>query len=194
MTERLQAGQRAPLFTGETWSGQSIDLQQYRGQKLWLAFFRYATCPLCNLRVHQMIQRASELEGLQVLAVFESHPQAMAEAVGKQQPPFPLLADPHSTLYQLYRLETSVKGLLSLDNAKAGFQAARLGFLPGMADGPLSRLPADFLIDEQGMLVQCHYSTRAGEHIDWATVLAFRASPASPAQGVAMPQTPVVNP
>lgn len=173
MKQRLQPGQKAPLFTAKTWEGQGIDLQQYRGQKVWLAFFRYATCPLCNLRVHQMIQRASAFTALQVIAVFESHPQAIAEAVGQQKPPFPLLADPHSALYQLYQLETRVKGLLSIDNAKEAFQAARLGFLPGKPDGPLTRLPADFLIDEEGRLVQCHYSTRVGEHIAWETVLSF---------------------
>ncbi|MFZ5697124.1 MAG: redoxin domain-containing protein [Pseudomonadota bacterium] len=65
------------------------------GQKVWLAFFRYAGCPLCNLRVHQMIQRhdAWERQGLKIVASFQAPVEEVAANVGEQNAPFPIVCD-----------------------------------------------------------------------------------------------------
>jgi peroxiredoxin Q/BCP len=70
---------------------------------------RNAACALCNLRVHELITHYPALSqhGLVVIAVFESPHAAMLEYVGRQDAPFPLLADPEAQLYDLYSVEAS---------------------------------------------------------------------------------------
>ena len=58
---RLTVGQPAPSFIATTWDGRPVSLSDFEGQKLWLAFFRYAACPLCNVRVRAIYRRVAEL-------------------------------------------------------------------------------------------------------------------------------------
>jgi len=92
---RLQAGQAAPDFLRPDIGGISIRLCDYRGRYLLLSFYRYASCPFCNLRVHELLQRLPEFEkrGLSLVAVFQSAREGIIDHVGKQQPPFPIIPD-----------------------------------------------------------------------------------------------------
>lgn len=175
MGERLRAGEAAPKFQADVWTGARLDLARYRGRRLWLAFFRYASCPLCNLRVHEMIQRYGEFQrlGLELVAVFQSPKESIARYVGKQQPPFPLLADPEEELYRLYRLESSLGGFVTPRNLPSLAKALKLGFLPGRMEATVTRVPADFLIDADGVIREAFYGERIGDHIPLETVLRF---------------------
>lgn len=183
---KLAAGQKAPEFYATTWDEQPIELKALRGKPLWLAFFRYAACPLCNLRVHHMIQRHESYRsrGLQVLAVFQSPAAKMKEYVGQQAPPFPLIADPEEGLYARYGLGRSMLGFAAPRNLAKAVEAARAGFLPGVPDGTVTRLPADFLIDSSGVIQEVFYAPEIGEHIPFERVEAFIESHADgvPAQ------------
>lgn|SRR5690606_2000686 len=174
---QLSRGQSAPGFVASTWDGDSVELAKLRGGRVWLAFFRYAACPLCNLRVHHMIQRADQYaaSGLQLVSVFQSPANKMREYVGKQAPPFPLISDPAEELYGLYGLSKSLFGMAAPGNVKKALDAARAGFAPGVPDGTLTRLPADFLIDEAGTLQDVFYAREIGEHIPFERVDAFLA-------------------
>ena len=45
---RIERGELAPDFTAVTYDGKSISRGDYRDSKLWLSFYRFAACPLCN--------------------------------------------------------------------------------------------------------------------------------------------------
>ena len=51
---RIQPGQPAKNFTSQDILGHSVALPDYKGQRLMLSFYRYAACPLCNLRMHHL--------------------------------------------------------------------------------------------------------------------------------------------
>lgn len=172
---RINTGTEAPDFTATVYGREALTLSTLRGQKVWLAFFRYAGCPLCNLRVHQMIQRYDDWQrrGLQIVAVFQA-PVAEVEAnVGKQNAPFSIVCDPTEALYRLYGLEASLAGYLSPKNMPAIAEALREGFMPGAMHGTKTRLPADFLIDAGGSVVDAFYATTIGDHIPFERVEAF---------------------
>jgi peroxiredoxin len=173
---RLQPGVEAPSFTARTWDAREIRLGDYLGGPVWLAFFRYAACPLCNLRVHQMIARYEQLteNGLVLLTVFQSPASSVAEYVGKQAPPFPILCDPEEALYALYGLEASLVGFLAPSNLKELRQAKKLGFPAlGPMEGTKTRLPADFLIDAGGVIRDAFYGSRTAESIPFERVAQF---------------------
>jgi peroxiredoxin len=146
-------------------------------RKLWVAFFRYASCPLCNLRVHRTIERFGDWPGLTLLAIWQSTPATMHKHVGNQNPPFPMLCDPDESVYARYGLEASVRGYLAPSNAAALARAATKGYRPsGDMDGTKTRLPADFFIDAEGILRRCFYAKTIAEHIPFEEVDTFASS------------------
>jgi peroxiredoxin Q/BCP len=174
----LQPGHIAPDFQANTWDNQPIQLSALREHKVWLAFFRYASCPLCNLRVRDIILRHPQLtaQNIKVLAVFQSPPETIAEYVGQQAPPFPLISDPDEILYKQYQLQTSLAGFLHPKNMLVVKDAMKAGFKPGKMDGSKTRIPGDFLITRTGFLADVFYGKVIADHIPFERVEAFAAA------------------
>lgn len=172
---RISPPAEAPDLTLDTWDGSTVRLADHRGRKVWLAFFRYASCPLCNLRVHQMIERHAGYaeSGLDVLGVFQSPPGSMRRYVATQAPPFPLLCDPEERVYARYGCESSLAGYVAPTNGPVLARAMSQGFLPGRMEGTKTRLPADFLIDEEGVVQEAFYASAIADHIPFERVDAF---------------------
>ena len=175
---RLIEGALAPEFETVDHFGQPVSLAALRGRRVLLSFYRYAACPLCNMRVNAIIRRhaAWSAQGLEVLAVFQSSAAEIGQYVGRQDAPFPIIPDPGMQHYRRFGVETSWAGFL-----KAGLRldvvarAIGHGYLPTRFSGPLNRVPADFLIDEDGRLVRCYYGADAGDHLPMDEVEAFAA-------------------
>jgi peroxiredoxin len=172
---RLQAGQPAPDFLRPDIGGISIRLGDYRGRYLLLSFYRYASCPFCNLRVHELLQRLSEFEkrGLSLVGVFQSAREAIMDHVGKQQPPFPIIPDPAHDLYRRYGVETSLPALLLGLTVRMGraLKAMRKGFLPGRMEGHVTLVPADFLIGPDGNILIAYYGKDISDHLPIEIIL-----------------------
>ena len=175
---QLVIGKPAPDFQAMNWKGETVRLADRRGRRLWLAFFRYASCPLCNLRIHQMRERFSDWSaaGLDLVAVFQSPRQQVERYVGRQAPAFELVCDPEETLYQLYGLKKSLAGYVNPKVAPKLLRAAKLGYLPGAPDGTKTRLPGDFLIDSSGILTDVFWGSDISEHIPFDRVETFLRS------------------
>lgn len=170
---RLQPGDPAPPFTAVDFRGQACQFDDYKGQKLLLAFFRYASCPLCNLRINALIHDYPQLhaQGLRILAVFQSPPERIGDYVGRQAPPFSLVADPDQRLYRLYGVSSSWAGF-AMGGLRLGtlIAAGTKGFLPGPMDGDKHRIPADFLIAPDQTIQGAHYGRDIGDHLPLADV------------------------
>ena len=175
--EQLKTGQIAPGFAAKSYKGEDVTLDGYRGEKLWLAFFRYASCPLCNNRIHEIIQRFTEFEraGIRIAAVFQSPPERIAEYVGTQNPPFPLVSDPELELYGKYKIAENKWGMWYPRVITTFFKAKKNGFGPGPQDGPIATIPGDFLIDPEGLLWDVYYGKAISDHIPFKTVETFAA-------------------
>ena len=172
---RLKVGQLAPAFRLPEISGEVREFVPGAGGLHWIAFFRYASCPLCNLRVHQLITEWArwEARGLTMWAIFQSSPKTMQTYVGRQNPPFTLLCDPEERIYRRFGLESSVRGFWAPSNASKLARAGALGFVPGTMEGTKTRLPADFLIDTRGRVQTAFYATTISEHLDFDQVDKF---------------------
>lgn len=174
---RLTVGSAAPNFKAEASSGEMIDLKDYRGKSLLLSFFRNGACALCNLRVHQLIEKYPiyHARGLEVVAVFESPRSSIVEYVGKQDAPFPIIADPTAALYKLYGVEVSEEKVNATMADPVGQQriheAAQHGFtLTPEAGSNFYRMPADFLIGSDGKIVEAFYSDVVGQHLAFEVI------------------------
>jgi thioredoxin-dependent peroxiredoxin len=186
MTMRLQAGSPAPRFEVEDVWGNPIRLRDFAGQPVLLSFLRNAACAVCNLRVHQLIERypAYQRAGLVIVAVFESPPARVHAQVGRQDVPFPLVGDPQAKLYDRYGVETS-EAKVAATIARPEMQpiveaAAALGFpLIREDDSNFSRIPADFLIGPDLVVARAHYAAYVTDHLPLEAVEAYlRMTPA----------------
>lgn len=170
---RLKKGEIAPPFLLKDFRGKEINSESFSGSPLMISFFRYAACPFCNLRVHQLIKAYEELnsKGLNMIAIFQSPSSSIAKYVGIQDPPFSIIGDPKMKLYQKYRLERSwLKFLMSSLNPLNSIRAIQKGLFKIDPEGPVDRLPADFLIDANGIIQHAYYAKTASDHISLIVV------------------------
>lgn len=176
-TNRLKVGDQAPDFEVETLDGTKVSLSEHRGRPVWLAFFRYAACPLCNFRVHQLLSvwpKTFADRNFMMLGVFQSPSRKLESLVKRHDPPFKVVSDPEMELYAKYQLETSFLGAFSKD-VVAGMRGAAKAGIPLVApwDGPATRVPADFLIDAHGMIQHAFYGENIAQHIPFEDVSSF---------------------
>jgi peroxiredoxin len=157
--------------------GNRISLDDYKGKKLMLSFYRYATCPLCNLRIHDLIQNYDELKskGLNILAFFESPKESLIKYVDQRHnPPFPIIPDPERKVYKLYDVRSSfwkwLKGVFS----KNMIQALKTGFriFWTKMEGKKMLVPADFLIDDL-TVKHAYYGKDISDHMPMNIVKGF---------------------
>uniref|UniRef100_A0A7S4N3P2 Uncharacterized protein n=1 Tax=Odontella aurita TaxID=265563 RepID=A0A7S4N3P2_9STRA len=105
----------------------------------------------------------------------------MRQYVMKQtSPPFTMLCDTKFVAYTRYHVKCSKAGLLmGLCRAKMNGslkKAAAKGFGGlggGPVDGRIDRMPADFLIDEEGKIADVFRAKFADEHMPWKRIEAF---------------------
>ena len=176
---KVHDGEPAREFLVEDLFGNKISLEDFKGKRLMLSFYRYASCPLCNLRVHRLVERAPDLrrKGMEMVGFFQSPAESIWQYVGKQDPPFPIVPDPERTVYRMYGVEGSLIGFLKA-SLKVGdmISAARKGFLPGRMEGEKTMLPADFLIGPDLIVEKAYYGQDIGDHLPLQEIEAWLSS------------------
>ena len=167
---RLQAGDKAGPFSAETIEGKIISLEQFAGKPLLLMFYRYASCPMCNLRIRDFAVHYPNLHkrGLEVVAFFHSPARSIRSHVGKRYYPFHLVPDPNYIVYRSYGVETSwARFFLSMLLPSFyidWIRAMRHGIWGGV-DWQMGKMPADFLIGPDGVIRKVHYGRDIGDHL-----------------------------
>lgn len=173
---QLKENTIAPAFTGMDYRGKEVSLSDYKGKKVLLTFFRYATCPFCNLRIHKMISRYDgyKAKGVDVLGIMESPAERiLRNSPGRQDPPFALIADPELKLYTQYGLAASWLGLgkaLITRPGEAYESIIKNGTSLGRPDGKMAMLPAEFFINENGLITKAYYGRDIGDHIPFEEI------------------------
>jgi peroxiredoxin len=165
---RLKAPSPSIDFSTQDIHGTPFRLSDYLGQRVVLSFFRDAACPFCNFRVYELTHqyKAWKEKGLKVIVVFSDTRKKVAAHVAKHPRPFVMLADPSLALYSRYGVEQSA---LALFKALV-FRLPRIikGILTGgrPSNNPHIKLvPADFLIDEHGLIQEIWYGRDTSDHI-----------------------------
>lgn len=173
----LRKGDQAPAFTVKDYKGEEISLEKFRGKPLLLSFYRYASCPFCNLRVHELTQKLPQYreKGLEVVAVFESPEESIRQYVGKQNPPFYIVPDPDRRLYDMYSVERNwFKFLKSAAKLEKMMDAVvSKGFLPGKMEGDYAMVPADFLVTTDLKIDTAYYGADISNHIPFEKIEEF---------------------
>ena len=142
-----------------------------------LCFFRDAACPFCNFRIYELTSHHQGLAqlGLDIVAVFSSSASDVKRFVSRIPRPFPVVSDPTSSAHTLYGIERSLWGKLKgiATRFPTLLQGLRIVGLAGLNTSNL--MPADFLIDEHGRIIEAYYGRDAGDHIPFERVELFVA-------------------
>jgi peroxiredoxin len=172
---RLSAPETAPALGLVDIQGQPIAIGA--GRRTLLSFFRDAACPFCNFRIFELTHHYPALSalGLDVVAVFGSSREEVLRFVARHPRPFRIAADPAGETHARYGIERSLLGKLRaiVTRVPTLLRGLRIVGLAGLDTNNL--MPADFLIDEQGRIVETWYGVDAGDRIPLERVELFLA-------------------
>ena len=155
----------APDFELEDIYGRNVRLSDYRGKRVFIGFFRHVGCPFCNMRVHTLQKHRVALQelGMEMIFFFESKKRLLTNSTfHREVNPIPIISDPEKVWYSTYGIESS-----AAKSAKSHLThfiqtaiAAKRNGLPvhPMKDGEsINTIPAEFYLDENGIIRHLHY-------------------------------------
>jgi len=173
---KIVTGQKAPDFSLMQIDGSEFRLDSLSGKRYLLTFYRFASCPFCNLRLHNIIKNYKVFdENFEVIAVFDSTLENLQTYAIRHESPFPILADENNVIHRLYHVEHSFLGVVK--GIVFRFPSLMIsmfkGYIPWRIKGDITGMPADFLIDENGIIQAAFYGRDEGEHIPLHRVKQF---------------------
>jgi peroxiredoxin len=172
---RLSGSQATPILLPAI-DGTQFDSNTLQGKPYMLSFFRFASCPFCNLRIHELVKRFGEFQQpFTIVAIFDSPLDNLIEHAAGHHAPFPILADSNGDYYQTYSIEKSLVGVMKgmLTRMPTLIKGMSKGYVPTKIKGSMTTMPADFLIDTNGIIQLAYYGNDEGGHLDINTVKAF---------------------
>lgn len=104
MPTHLQAGDKAPAFTGTDQNGKKISLKDYAGKKLVLYFYPQDETPTCTVQACNLRDNHAALKkaGFEILGVSPDDAARHLKFGKKHSLPFPLIADTEQKLLNTY--------------------------------------------------------------------------------------------
>lgn len=163
------AGETFPHLELDSIDGTKVPIPDPGGMLTHVQMRRFAGCPICNLHLRSIVQRAGEIEaaGIREVVVFHSTTEELLTY--QDELPFAVIADPARELYRRFGVERSPRAVLDRRTVRVSLKVGRVfadevrrrgAPEPLRPTGGRLGLPADFLIDAGGTVVAAKY----GEH------------------------------
>lgn len=176
----LGSGDPAPQFSLPAIDGSTFNMADVKGKRVILTFFRFSSCPLCNMRIRRIIQRWDEFSDDAVMvAVFDAKIGELQKRMKKHNAPFIVVAD---ETYEQFTKNGVMKSFFkfmwgAMRSPLTLLQATLRGYVPlTMSISKLSTIPVDILIDEEGKIVEAHYCKDTADHLPLEKMIAFSHS------------------
>jgi peroxiredoxin Q/BCP len=172
---RLSAPSPAPALDFRDIYGDPVHIG--KGRRTLLCFFRDAACPFCNYRIYELTQQHKGLLalGLDIVAVFASTENDVKRFVARHPRPFTVVADPGAGAHLRYGVERSLLRKLKAIVTRVPTLIKGLSIVGWAGLNTNNLMPADFLIDEEGRIVETYYGSDAGDRIPFERVELFLA-------------------
>ena len=157
-------------------NGNEFNLQELKGIPYMISFFRFATCPFCNMRINQLITRYNEFgKDFTIIAIFDSSLENLQKHNKEDRAPFPILADGKNVFYKKYGIKKSFLGMLKgmFFRFPTLIKGMLKGYFPIPPKGSMITMPAQFLIDKNGVIQKVYYGKDEGDHLDFETIKSF---------------------
>ncbi len=184
---RRTPGEKATRIKLPAIDGSTFDTDSLEGKPFMLSFFRFASCPFCNLRLHELAKRFAEFgDDFSIVAVFDSPLDNLVHHTEGHKAPFPILADDSNRYYKEYGIEHSLSGVFKgmLLRMPTLIRGMFKGYVPTTIKGSMTTMPADFLIDMNGIIQVAYYGRDEGDHLPFEQVKAFSLKQETPDHGM----------
>ena len=182
----LGKGDEAPDFELRDEEGNVHKLSSFRGRRVILSFFRYASCPMCLYSVDRLRQQASLLQKAEIvtLCIFRSVPTMLIRAADGTNEDTHILSDVNGSVYTKFQVKPNLKGsriyrcmsYLPIFGKYSSYVDLKMMYkdLQGEGrDAAKNQLPADFLIDDNGIIVDVFRSKEPQDHMRFERIEAF---------------------
>ncbi|TCJ14104.1 thioredoxin-dependent thiol peroxidase [Flaviaesturariibacter flavus] len=150
MATHLQAGDKAPSFTGIDQDGNKISLSDFKGQKVVLYFYPADDTPVCTVQSCNLRDNYGLLKqhGFQVIGVSPDDSASHKKFVQKFGLPFPLVADPKRAIIEKYGVwgEKNMYGNLVIGLHRTTFVIDEKGVITKIFTRPRNKQHAEEII------------------------------------------------
>ncbi len=173
---KLKQGDKITKIILPSIEDKLINTSELLGQPYMISFYRFASCPFCNLRINELVTRYDELSNdFTIVAIFDSSIDNLTEHTKRHQSPFPILADEYNDYYQMFAIEHSLWGMFKgmFLRFPTLIKGMLKGYWPFKIKGSITTMPADFLIDRNGIIQQAYYGKDEGDHLSFEKIKAF---------------------
>jgi peroxiredoxin len=175
---RINKGDKIGELQLPSTSGNTFDISEVIGKKTLITFYRFATCPFCNLRLNEFSKRFDELdENFRVVAIFDSSIDFLTKNTNKHSAPFPILADENFEYFKKFQVEQSIWKFLigsTLGSLKI-FSAFARGYFPRELRS-MTTVPVDILLNEDGIVEKVYYGSNTTDHLKFDEIKSFSIS------------------
>lgn len=173
---KLKSGEHFKHIELPSIDGTIFNTDMIEGKPFMLCFLRFASCPFCNLRVNQLVKRFDEFgDDFTIVVIFDSSLDNLIEHNEGHKAPFAILADETNKYYTEYAIEHSMLGVLKgmIFRFPTLLKGLLKGYLPLKIKGSITTMPADFLIDRDGIIQNAYYGKDEGDHLSFDVVKEF---------------------
>ena len=157
--------------------GGEFDISSVAGKRYLLSFYRFASCPFCNMRIHELVKRYDELpDNFELIAIFDSPLDNLQRYATDHHAPFPILADETNTYYRKFGVQRSLLGVLKgglLRMPTMIYAMFGKGYIPWTVKGSMTTMPLDILVDEGGTVQSVYYGKDEGDHMPFGQIIEF---------------------
>lgn len=157
-------------------NGSVFDLENIKGKKALISFYRYSSCPFCHLRINETINNKDNFgENFETIAIFNCSLESLQKASTKHDSSIFILADENRFYFDKYDVEKSAFGVF-LGSIIGFFRFMKAIFVKGFnpltsMSGAFTGLPVDVLIDENGVVQDVKYGKTTIDHISMVEVI-----------------------
>ena len=166
---KLEIGAPAPEISLPAIDGTTFDMSSMRGRRVIFTFFRFSSCPFCNMRIDELMKRWGEFaEDTVMVGVFDARIDELVKRMGKRGVPFTIVADETYQHFNENGVEKSFARFMwgAMRSPLTMLRAMIRGYVPmTLSISKMSTLPVDILVDEHGMVVEAHYCKDTADHL-----------------------------
>lgn len=164
----LKNGENAPAFKITDLKGKKTEVP-VAGKWTFVSFHRFAACPFCVLRTHELIKASTSFSenNIEIISLWPSSEKNMKKFIGSNNTPFSLIADPEKKIYKKYGVtKSSMLSLIKLFIRPALLiNTLKHMYINMKIDSRPDLLPAEFLINPEGKITIAHYGQHYGDHL-----------------------------
>ncbi len=172
----MNIGQKIPQISLPAVNGSQFDTTSLHGKKYLLTFFRFATCPFCNMRMAELVRLKKELgDNFEIVAIFQSEIEHLKKHSNKHFAKFPILADPKKQYYEIFDVNNSLLGMFKgmIMRMPTVITGMFRGYIPLEISSRLLIMPLSLLVDEQGIIQSVYQGKDEGDHLPLDRVITF---------------------